>query len=205
MSRSASRGEGESRVPAAEIRLLGELEVRRQGRALPLPASKKTRALLAYLVATGRPHSRESLCALLWDGPDDPRAELRWSLTKLRPLLDGGGGQLQTDCERAGFVAGAVRVDAVAVRALVGRTVADATLDALRAAAPQFRGEPLEGLDLPSCFRYHEWYVGEREALRGLRGAVLAELAARLGAGTGRGRISRRRCAGRGCGSRRIR
>ncbi|HVV16435.1 MAG TPA: AAA family ATPase [Polyangia bacterium] len=182
MSRSASRGEGAREGAAAEIRLLGELEVRRQGRALPLPASKKTRALLAYLVATGRPHLRESLCALLWDGPDDPRAELRWSLTKLRPLLDGGGGQLQTDRERAGFVAGPVRVDAVAVRALVGRAASEATLDALRAAAGQFRGEPLEGLDLPACFRYHEWYVGEREALRGLRGTVLAELAARLGA-----------------------
>ena len=179
MSRSASRGEGASQAAAAEIRLLGELEVRREGRALPLPASKKTRALLAYLVATGRPHLRESLCALLWDGPDDPRAELRWSLTKLRPLLDGGGGQLQADRERAGFVPGPVRVDAVAVRALVGPA---ATLDALRAAAGQFRGEPLEGLDLPACFRYHEWYVGEREALRGLRGAILAELAARLGA-----------------------
>ncbi|HSS39994.1 MAG TPA: transcriptional regulator, partial [Polyangia bacterium] len=182
MSRSASRGEGASQAAAAEIRLLGELEVRRQGRALPLPASKKTRALLAYLAATGRPHLRESLCALLWDGPDDPRAELRWSLTKLRPLLDGGGGQLQADRERAGFVAGPVRVDAVAVRALVGRAAADVPLDALRAAAGQFRGEPLEGLDLPACFRYHEWYVGEREALRGLRGAILAELAARLGA-----------------------
>ena len=60
-----------------EIRLLGELEVRHGGRVQPLPASKKSRALLGYLVATGRPHLRESLCALLWDRPDDPRAELR--------------------------------------------------------------------------------------------------------------------------------
>jgi DNA-binding SARP family transcriptional activator len=71
------------------IRLLGSLEVRRNGEALELPASRKSRALLAYLVATGRAHSRSHLCGLLWDGPDDPRAALRWSLTKLRPLVDG--------------------------------------------------------------------------------------------------------------------
>ncbi|HVR02061.1 MAG TPA: alpha/beta hydrolase, partial [Polyangia bacterium] len=66
---------------AVEIRLLGELKLSLGGRVQALPASKKTRALLAYLVATAKPHLRERLCALLWDGPDDPRAALRWSLT----------------------------------------------------------------------------------------------------------------------------
>jgi DNA-binding SARP family transcriptional activator len=168
---------------AVEIRLIGELAVVRGGRAQALPASKKTRALLAYLVATGRPHLRESLCALLWDGPDDPRAELRWSLTKIRPLLDAGGGRLEADRERAAFVPGPVQVDTTAVRELVGGGVASAGTDALRRAAALCRGELLEGLDLPGCFRYHEWCVGEREALRALRGAVLTELAARLGVG----------------------
>ena len=37
---------------ALEIRLLGHLEILRNGQALPLPRSTKTRALLAYLVAT---------------------------------------------------------------------------------------------------------------------------------------------------------
>jgi DNA-binding SARP family transcriptional activator len=44
--------------------------------------------LLGYLVASRAPQSRQGLCDLLWDGPDDPRAALRWSLTKLRPLVD---------------------------------------------------------------------------------------------------------------------
>ena len=74
-----------------EIRLLGKLEVLRGGGIVPLPPSKKTRALLAYLVSTTRPQSRAHLCELLWEGPDDPRAALRWSLTKIRPLLDEGG------------------------------------------------------------------------------------------------------------------
>ena len=57
-----------------ELRVLGELELVRAGKALPLPASRKSRALLAFLAVTARPHLRENLCDLLWLGPDDPRA-----------------------------------------------------------------------------------------------------------------------------------
>jgi DNA-binding SARP family transcriptional activator len=168
-----------------EVRLLGELEVRHGGRPQPLPASKKSRALLGYLVATGRPHLRESLCALLWDGPDDPRAELRWCLSKIRPLLDAGGGRLAADRERVEFVAGPVRVDAASVRGLVAGGIAAAPIETLREAAALYRGELLEGLELPGCFRYHEWWVAEREALRSLRTGALAELVSRLGASDG--------------------
>jgi predicted ATPase/DNA-binding SARP family transcriptional activator len=171
--------------PEVEVRLLGELEVRRGGRVQPLPASKKSRALLGYLVATGRPHLRESLCALLWDGPDDPRAELRWCLSKIRPLLDAGGGRLVADRERAGFVAGPVRVDAATVRELTAAGVDAATTETLRAAAVVYRGELLEGLDLPASFRYHEWCVAERESLRALRTSILTELVARLSGAPG--------------------
>ena len=55
------------------VRLLGGLEVRADGRRLELPASRKTRALLGYLILTGSPQRRDRLCELLWDVPDDPR------------------------------------------------------------------------------------------------------------------------------------
>src|ERR671914_1623188 len=88
------------------IRLLGELQlVGRDGRAVALPASRKTRALLGYLIATGQSHRRERLCDLLWDGPDDPRAELRWSVSKLRPIVnEPGATRLVSDREQIGFV-----------------------------------------------------------------------------------------------------
>ena len=35
-----------------------------------------------------RPVTREKLCELFWDVADDPRSELRWCLSKLRPLVD---------------------------------------------------------------------------------------------------------------------
>src|SRR5688500_987983 len=136
-----------------EIRLLGDLEVLRGGRPQPLPASKKTRALLAYLVATGRPHLRERLCDLFWDGPDDPRAALRWSLTKLRPLVEP---HLVAGREHVEFNSPDIDIAQIS-------NVREATTETLEQWAAMFRGEFLDGLDLPSCFRYQQWCVAERE------------------------------------------
>ncbi len=170
-------------VAPPEIRILGELEIARRGKVTPLPASRKTRALLGYLVMAGsHPQPRQRLCELFWDGPDDPRAALRWSLTKIRPLLDDDHAtRLMADREHVSFVAHGATLDLDAVRGCIG-SVADAPLATLRAAAGRFRGELLEGLDLPDCYRYHEWCVAEREAARRLRGSILAALAHRLAA-----------------------
>ena len=70
------------------VRLLGDLEVIRDGTPVTLPPSKKTRGLLAYLALHDRPLRREQLCELLWEIPDDPRGSLRWSLSKIRKLVD---------------------------------------------------------------------------------------------------------------------
>ncbi len=166
--------------PPFEIRILGEIELFREGRRQSLPASKKTRALLGYLIVVGaRPQPRQRLCELFWDGPDDPRAALRWSLTKLRPLLDDASAtRLVADREHVVFEASGALVDLTAVES-VG-PLADASLDALRAAVALYRGELLEGLDLPECYRYHEWCIAERERTRRLRGGILAALVDRL-------------------------
>lgn len=165
---------------SVQIRVLGELEVLRGDTCVVLPASKKTRALLGYLVVVGVPQPRQRLCELFWDGPDDPRAALRWSLTKLRPLLDDPAiGRIAADRDHVGFEPRGASVDFTDVRESAG-VVANASTDALRAAAARFRGELLEGLDLPECYRYHEWCVAEREAARRVHAAVLATLAERL-------------------------
>ena len=70
------------------LRVLGDLEVIRGDAVLELPPSRKTRGLLAYLALTERPQRREQLCELLWEIPDDPRGSLRWSLSKIRKLVD---------------------------------------------------------------------------------------------------------------------
>jgi DNA-binding SARP family transcriptional activator/tetratricopeptide (TPR) repeat protein len=169
-----------------ELRLIGELVVAREGIPLALPASKKTRALLAYLAATGRPQLRERLCALLWDGPDDPRAALRWSLTKLRPLVDDRDAtRLVADRDRVELVANGATIDLAAVRSAVpgGTTagVARASTEALAAVACLLRGELLEGLEMPDCYRFDEWLRSERETVRRLGVTILATLVARGG------------------------
>ena len=75
------------------IRLLGEIEIVRDGAALTLPPSRKTRALLAFLIASGRQHRRERLCSLFWEIPDDPRGALRWSLSRVRSLVNEPGNE----------------------------------------------------------------------------------------------------------------
>src|SRR5215470_10501834 len=77
--------------PALTIRVLGPVAVTRRGIPVPLPRSRKVRALLAYLALSPGPVSRSRLCDLLWDVPNDPRGELRWCLSKLRGVLDDEG------------------------------------------------------------------------------------------------------------------
>ena len=163
------------------ICLLGRLEVRKAGQPAALPASKKSRALLAYLVATARPHLRDRLCELLWEAPDDPRASLRWSLAKLRPLIDDGETvRLVGNRDEISFDPQGASVDLLDLRAELGAGPESAAIDSLRRAAALFRGEFLEGLDLTGCYRYHEWWVAERERTRAFRLAILGHLIARL-------------------------
>jgi DNA-binding SARP family transcriptional activator len=47
--------------------MLGPLTVSRDGVTLTLPASRKVRALFAYLALAPHPIGRTRLCKLLWD------------------------------------------------------------------------------------------------------------------------------------------
>jgi DNA-binding SARP family transcriptional activator len=163
---------------AVEVQVLGDISVTVGGRRAPLPASKKTRALLGYLALTGKPQLRTHLCDLLWQGPDDPRAALRWSLTKLRGVL--GAASLKSDRERVCFEAESAVCDATLVHAVLAGGIGGVPTDRLRDVAARFRGELLEGLDLPDCYRYHEWCASQREAARQVRVDVLAELIGRV-------------------------
>lgn len=166
------------------VRLLGDLQLRRghDGAVLPLPPSRRTRALLGYLVATGAPQSRAALCDLLWEGPDDPRAALRWSLTKLRPLLDSEGRtRLRADRDKVVFEPQDCEVDTVRITTGLGSSaLAALPLQTLEAAAQALQGAFLEGLDLPGCYRFHPWCLAERDRFARLRREVLETLVARL-------------------------
>jgi len=173
-----------SRTPATEsglrIRLLGEIGIEREGAPVALPASRRTRALLGFLVAGGARHSREALCDLLWEGPDDPRAALRWSLAKLRPLVNDERERLCADRDWVWFLDEGASVDVRRLSALIPANLNGLPIDEIERAAATLRGEFLYGLALPACYRFHHWREAEQERWGALRKAVLAAALARL-------------------------
>ena len=167
-------------VEDLHVRLLGELELSAGGELLPLPNSKKTRALLGYLIVTGREHTRSRLCDLLWDGPADPRAALRWSLSKLRPLVDGATPRIRADREHVAFEPIGVTADLIEVRRALAPGTEALAANVLEECRAQFRGELLEGLEMEDCFGYAHWLAGEREKARNMHVQLLANLTTRL-------------------------
>src|SRR5690606_36423258 len=123
----------------------------------------KTRALLAYLALTGRAFRREHLCDLLWEVPDDPRGSLRWSLSKLRRLVDDERERIVADRLTVRFDRADVAIDALELADLVQDRLDTAPVEELEAAAARYCGTPLEGLELPAFHDYTAWYMGERE------------------------------------------
>ena len=163
------------------LHLLGELEAKRGSVALPFPPSKKTRVLLGYLVLTGRAHRRDRLCDLLWDVADDPRGALRWSLSKLRGVVDTADARLVvTDRQSVSFDTDRVWVDALVVRHALRDGTGALDTDELASLARLFRGEVLEGLDMPDLHELQAWLVAEREQMRGHRLSVLGAIVDRL-------------------------
>ena len=64
------------------------LDRSRRRAVLPLPPSQQDPRAARLSRAERRRFRREHLCELLWEIPDDPRGSLRWSLSKLRRLVD---------------------------------------------------------------------------------------------------------------------
>jgi pimeloyl-ACP methyl ester carboxylesterase/DNA-binding SARP family transcriptional activator len=157
------------------IRLLGELTVFRNGHLVKLPTSKRTRALLAYLAITARPHRRDRLCEIFWEIPDDPRGALRWSLSKIRPLVnDKGFERLIADRERVSFLVTEIKTD---VNELVDK-IDNQELSALelKEIEQKLQKTLLEGIELPNQPLFQQWLTGERQEINRLRGKILARL-----------------------------
>lgn len=164
-----------------ELHLLGQIEVVRDGASLELPPSRKTRALLAYLALEARRHRRERLCEMFWDIPDDPRGALRWSLSKLRGLVDEPDAQrIVADREAVRFDRTDAQIDILEAKRAVNGGNARASIVTLQRVEAAFHGELLEGLDLPDCHAYQIWLIAERESARRLHAGILQGLLHRL-------------------------
>jgi DNA-binding SARP family transcriptional activator len=157
-----------------EIRVLGAPAVFRSGVAVPLPRSRKVRALLAFLALSPQPVTRSRLCDLLWDVPNDPRGELRWCLSKLRAVLDGDRRRVITEGDTVSLDLSDCRVDARELEVDVAK------LDTARLVelCDLVGGELLDGVDI-DCAELAGWLAAQRNRYRMLQIDLLRELASR--------------------------
>jgi DNA-binding SARP family transcriptional activator len=133
------------------VRVLGELAVEVDGRAVEPPTGRRARELLGWLALHPGTHPRSELASRFWPDVLDSsaRASLRTALHDLRRALgESGAAQLETSRERAGLV-GEVWVDAFAARELDAQGRTPEALELCR-------GELLTGLD-------EDWVLAARD------------------------------------------
>lgn len=147
-----------------EINLVGEPGVNQLGAEPYRPRSRKTWALLCYLVLTERPPSRSRLSSLLFGEADDPLRALRWSLSELRRLL-GSDAQLSGDPLML-VLPDDVVVD---VRLITAGVWQDAV------ALPGLGEELLEGFEVLGSPEFELWLLAQRRHIAGSTEDVLRE------------------------------
>ena len=164
-------------VPSFEVRLLGPLTIRRDGVTLLLPASRKVRALFAYLSLAPHAVGRSQLCELLWDVANDPRGELRWCLSKIRGLVDAPGRQrvdAQADTVRLDLVD--CVVDAIEIAHAAQKGIPTVGSERLQSLAAAFVGDFLEGMEIDRSPAFNSWLIAQRRRFRSYHAALLEHL-----------------------------
>jgi DNA-binding SARP family transcriptional activator/TolB-like protein len=165
-------------VESLRFRLLGPLELSRGGQVLALPASRKVRALLGYLVLASRPVARSQVCELLWEVPNDPRGELRWCLSKIRGLIDEKGRKrVIADGNSIRLDLSDCFVDTLEVTHAPEHGIKKLGVDQQRSLAALFGGELLEGLEIARSPMFDAWITAERRRFRGIHAVLLENLA----------------------------
>jgi len=167
------------------VRLLGPMTVSREGVALVLPASRKVRALIAYLTLADKAVARSRLCELLWDVPNDPRAELRWCLSKIRGLLgDRGRRRLETHGDTVRLDLADCFVDVVQIARATHEGIDRLAPVRLRGLAALFVGDFLDELEIKRSPQFNTWLIAQRRRSRASQIAVLEHIVRRLPAGS---------------------
>jgi DNA-binding SARP family transcriptional activator len=162
--------------------VLGAFAVRHRGKPLDLPRSRKTRALLAYLAVVDQPQQRARLCGLFWDAPDDLRGALRWSLSKIRKIVNiDAQDVLAADRNEVALRKQSIALDLRQVRDLAQRLPSSGIVE-LEDAAAALKNGFLEDLSLPRCREFEAWRLSLANELELLRARILRTLVDRLAA-----------------------
>jgi pimeloyl-ACP methyl ester carboxylesterase len=157
------------------IKMLGELQVFHNNLLIPLPSSKLTRALLVYLLLSNRPQRRDYLCKLFWPEAKDARGSLRWSLSKLRAVLNNHTEHVVADKDHVSINKADIDIDVVN---LLARAAQHSNTSELAVLAEQLAMPLLDGLDLHNAPDFQHWLIAQRQQLVQRRNKVLSQIAA---------------------------
>jgi predicted ATPase/DNA-binding SARP family transcriptional activator len=172
--------------PKLSLRFFGAPYLERDGQRVE-PDTRKAIALLAYLVVTGQPHTRDALAALLYPENDESHAKaaLRRTLSALNKTL--GEGNLSTAHDAVAIDANpSLWVDVNEFTNLLNQAqscrhdAAEACpicLPWLEQAACLYRGDFLAGFSLRDCPGFDEWQYFKSEELRRQYATALGKLA----------------------------
>jgi DNA-binding SARP family transcriptional activator len=148
------------------IHLLGRPSIDRGAAEAYQFRSRKSWALLAYLMLTERPPTRSQLASLLFGDADDPLRALRWSLNEIRRALGSDG---------------AVDGDPVTLK-LAADVVADVAVvtggewrDAVE--LPGLGAELLDGVTIRGAAAFDTWLLSQQRRLAAANEAILHESA----------------------------
>jgi LuxR family maltose regulon positive regulatory protein len=168
----ASPKHGKPRRETLSLHWLGNPRIVIDGREVRLEVRKAV-ALVVYLSVSRHRHSREFLSTLLWPEYDQQRAHanLRQCILQIRRTLGSGFMGVHRDSLGLGD-AHAVSVDTEDFdrarlsldHLLRGNDPPDAEgIRALERAVSMYRGEFLEGFNLPDCPEFDTWQMFQRE------------------------------------------
>ena len=148
------------------VQLLGRPSIQVDGAAGYRYRSRKSWALLAFLLLGERPPTRSQLASLLFAEADDPLGALRWCLAEIRRALG-----------KAAVLDG----DPVRISLPVGTTVdVDVLVRGHWSAAVQLPGlgdDLLDGLAIQHAEAFESWLLSERRRLAAATESILHEAA----------------------------
>ncbi|SEF13917.1 AfsR/SARP family transcriptional regulator [Jiangella alba] len=145
-------GPGEVAEPGAQldIRLLGAVEVRRDGQPVPVPSGRPAVVLAALALRPGGVVSHGTLARLLWPDaqPEHPRAALQTHVTRVRAVLGRTAVESTGDGYRLELPPDVVDVTRLRGLSAAARALGDlpGRLALLDQALLLWRGNPLAGL-----------------------------------------------------------
>ena len=118
---------------------------------------------------------------MFWQIPDDPRGALRWSLSRIRQIVDADSESwVRADRNLVTLDAARFDCDFRQIAGLKPEQVEKLDVASMEALAEVFKGGFLEDLYLPNCAEFEAWRVAQAEEVEMLRLRALRVLIDRL-------------------------